>query len=136
MYASYGKKSNNGIDINCYNFDVLEMDCEGSELSILLSLTKRPRNIIVELHPDYFDEKYKDFDTFLILMENKGYKYQFAFGHNGDYLDFQNARKYYNSTNNRTTLKNYRIVDKENLFFLVYPIVITFIYNQFIVNSN
>jgi len=36
-------------------FDVLEMDCEGSELGILERLNIRPRVIIVELHPSMYD---------------------------------------------------------------------------------
>lgn len=34
-------------------FDVLEMDCEGAELSILGSMTCDPRLLIVETHPDH-----------------------------------------------------------------------------------
>jgi hypothetical protein len=102
------------------------MDCEGSELSILSSLTKRPRNIIVELHPRHFPQKYKDFDVFINLMETKGYKYQFAYGHNGDYLDIEYARKYYNSTNVRGN--NDSCSEERNLhFFGACPIVVTFI---------
>lgn len=126
VYGSYGESSKKNIDINNYDFDVLEMDCEGSELSILQSLTKRPRNIIVELHPRHFDEEHKDFDNFLRLMEKKGYKYQFAYGHNGDYLDIQYARKYYNSTN--TLREDHSCIEERNIhFFGACPIVVTFI---------
>jgi hypothetical protein len=34
--------------------DVLEMDCEGSELGILRGLQIRPRVLIIELHPTMF----------------------------------------------------------------------------------
>jgi hypothetical protein len=126
VFGSYGESSKNNIDINTYDFDVLEMDCEGSELSILSSLTKRPRNIIVELHPRHFPQEYKDFDVFLNLMETKGYKYQFAYGHNGDYLDIEYARKYYNSTNVRGN--NDSCSEERNQhFFGACPIVVTFI---------
>lgn len=37
------------------NCDVLEMDCEGSEYSILRQLEQRPREIIVEIHPHRFE---------------------------------------------------------------------------------
>ena len=33
------------------NCDVLELDCEGAEVSILKGLTQRPRVLIVEVHP-------------------------------------------------------------------------------------
>jgi hypothetical protein len=129
VYSSNGESSKKNIDINNFEFDVLEMDCEGSELSILSSLTKRPRNIIVELHPRHFSEEYKDFDVFLALMERKGYKYQFAFGHNGDYLDIKWARKYYNS--NQMLLETDRCIEDRNVhFFGACPIVVTFINNS------
>jgi len=35
--------------------DVLEMDCEGSELGILEGMQIRPRVLIVELHPTMYD---------------------------------------------------------------------------------
>jgi hypothetical protein len=129
VFGSYGESSKNNIDINNFDFDVLEMDCEGSELSILSSLTKRPRNIIVELHPRHFPHEYKDFDVFLNLMETKGYKYQFAYGHNGDYLDIEYARKYYNSTNFRGNNESC-IEDRSVHFFGACPIVVTFIYDS------
>jgi hypothetical protein len=129
VFGSYGVSSNNNIDINNYDYDVLEMDCEGSELSILSSLTKRPRNIIVELHPRHFPQEYKDFDVFLNLMLTKGYNYQFVYGHNGDYFDIEYARKYYNSTNvqgNNDSCNEDRSVH----FFGACPIVVTFIYDS------
>jgi hypothetical protein len=121
VFKAYGESSKHNIDINTYDFDVLEMDCEGSELTILSSLTKKPRNIIVELHPEHFPKEYKDFDVFLDLMETKGYKYQFAYAHNGDYLDIEYARKYYNSNNVKGCSH------ERNLhFFGACPIVVTF----------
>jgi hypothetical protein len=133
VFESYGESSSNNIDINNYDFDVLELDCEGSELSILSSLTKRPRNIIVELHPKHFPQEYKDFDVFLNLMVTKGYKYQFAYGHNGDYLDINYARKYFNSTNVIGNSDSC-IEDRSVHFFGVCLIVVTFIYDS-ITNS-
>ena len=128
VFGSYGESSKKNIDINNYDFDLLEMDCEGSELSILSSLTKRPRNIIVELHPTNFPQEYKDFDVFLNLMATKGYKYQFAYGHDGDYLDIEYARKYYNSTNVKGD--NSCIEDRSVHFFGACPIVVTFFYDS------
>jgi hypothetical protein len=129
VFESYGESSNNNIDINNYDYDVLEMDCEGSELSILSSLSKRPRNIIVELHPRHFSQEYKDFDVFVALMETKGYKYQFAYGHNGDYLDIDYARNCYNSTN-VLGHSDSCIEDRSVHFFGACPIVVTFIYDS------
>jgi len=125
VFVSYGESSKRNLDINGYDFDVLELDCEGSELSILSSLTKQPRNIIVELHPREFPEKFKKFDAFLNLMLEKGYKYQFAYGHDGDYLDIDYARRYYEGS-----LNDFSIENRKLHFFAVRPIVVTFIYQS------
>lgn len=128
IFDSYGKSSQNNVDINRYEFEILELDCEGSELSILSSLSKCPRNIIVELHPRHFHEDYRDFDKFINFMNEKGYEYLFAYGHNGDPLDIEYARKYYNSTN--TSGINDECIEDRNIhFFSSCPIVITFAYN-------
>lgn len=134
VYEAYGEIIDNNINLNDFDFDILELDCEGSELSILTSLTKRPRNIIVELHPKHFDEKYKDFNNLLMLMEEKEYKYLFAYGHGGDYLDIEDAREYYNSTNAQGE-KDSCIEDRNRHFFGVCPIVVTFIYRPLITEN-
>ena len=67
-----------------------------------------------------------DFDVFLNLMGTKGYKYQFAYGHNGDYLEIEYARKYYNST--KIQDNNDSCAEERNLhIFGACPIVVTFI---------
>lgn len=133
VYGVYGESSKKNVDVNDFQFDVLELDCEGSELSILFNLNKKPRNIIVELHPGLFIEDYKDyqdFDYFLKFMGSKGFEYQFAYGHNGDYLDIQYARLYFNSSS-ILAKRDYFVGNRELHFFNSVPIVVTFIYNQF-----
>lgn len=128
VFNSYGTSSKEIIDINDFDFDVLEMDCEGSELSILQSLYKNPKYIIVELHPWLFDHHYRDFDNFLHYMMSKGYQYHFSYGQNGDYLDISYARKYYNFSSSRT-----QSTCSENLelhYFGSCPIVVTFAYKS------
>lgn len=45
---------NEGVDINQVpSCDVLELDCEGSEIEILDRMTRRPRAIRVEYHENY-----------------------------------------------------------------------------------
>lgn len=112
---SWGKSSMDMVDINQYDFDVLEMDCEGSELSIIQSLKKYPNYIIIELHPWHFDSHYYEFDDFLSLMDNKGYTFHFAYGHDGDYLDFNYARHLYNSSKQKIHSHPMPIVRK-NIF--------------------
>ena len=53
--------------------DVLEMDCEGSELGILKGMQIRPRVLIVELHPTRYDAP--DAAIFVVeLIEEMGYE--------------------------------------------------------------
>jgi len=129
IHDSWGSCNSINIDINKYDFDVLEMDCEGSELSIIQSLKKTPRNIIVELHPGHFPIEYRNFDVFENLMRDMGYEYLFAYGHSGDYLDRNSARNYYNSKSTSGNIYGC-IEDKVNHYFMVCPIVVTFIYSN------
>jgi hypothetical protein len=120
VYDSWGNPSRKQIDINDFEFDILEMDCEGSELSILEGLNKIPKYIIVELHPNFFDVKYQDFNALIEFMDSKGFKYYFAYGHNGDQLTYEDAGKFYN-INNDLDLERVN-----NYYFGVTPIVVTF----------
>ena len=64
--------------------DVLELDCEGSELEILANMKIRPRNIIVELHPwEYPSEPMRPVDVLL----NLGYEIRYIAGHDGIHTD-------------------------------------------------
>lgn len=60
--------------------DVLELDCEGSEIDILEDLSIRPRVVIVELHP-------YNFDTYpekpVKILSEYGYEVALKFGHDG-----------------------------------------------------
>lgn len=58
------------IDINKMSFDVLELDCEGSEIEILNTLSAKPRHIIVEMHPMFREVNIAEF---LKMMSLKGY---------------------------------------------------------------
>jgi hypothetical protein len=49
--------------------DILEMDCEGSEISILERLTHTPSWIVVETHPNLG----ADTDVVLSLLEQIGH---------------------------------------------------------------
>jgi hypothetical protein len=55
IYGSENQKTTKLIEINHMDFDILELDCEGSEVEILKDLTARPRHIIVEMHPNLRD---------------------------------------------------------------------------------
>lgn len=129
VIGSYGTPSKVNIDINDYDFDILEMDCEGSEISILSSLIKRPDFIIVELHPYAFKNEYSeysDFDRFIEFMREKKYIFDFAFGHDGDWLTLSDAIIHYNHCKENT-----KKLIKDQFVFRVCPIVITFKKNNF-----
>ena len=61
------------------NCDVLELDCEGSEESILENMVIRPRIIIAEIHP----KTHKSPDSVVNILINMGYKIIQQSGHNG-----------------------------------------------------
>lgn len=122
---SYGQSVNEFVNINDFEFDVLELDCEGCELSTLQNLSKRPRAIIVELHPLNFDSNYNNFDTILNLMSIMGYKLEFCYGHNGDFIDNGKVELIYNSISKNG---NYNLfTEEESHFFTLLPLVCTFI---------
>lgn len=52
------------------DYDVLEMDCEGAEMSIIESLEYRPRVIVVESHP----ENNSSSEKVQRLLQNRGYE--------------------------------------------------------------
>jgi len=60
--------------------DVLELDCEGSEIDILSESTIQPRAIITELHPWEFQETP---DDLLEILAERGYEINHRFGHDG-----------------------------------------------------
>jgi hypothetical protein len=66
--------------------DVLEMDCEGSELGILEGMQIRPRVLIVELHPTRYDAPNA---TPVELIEEMGYEMVYWSTHNGERMSEQ-----------------------------------------------
>lgn len=84
VYGHQNQKTSNMIDINQFEFDVLELDCEGSEIEILYDLKIKPRHIIVEMHPMFRAIK---IDDFLEEMKKKGYKLLRIYTVNGDLVN-------------------------------------------------
>jgi len=60
--------------------DVLELDCEGSEIDILYNMDISPRVIIMEIHPWQFSD---DFDVIMKYLSDIGYEIRHRFGHDG-----------------------------------------------------
>lgn len=81
IYGNQNQQSTNFIDINKMKFDVLELDCEGSEIEILRDLSVRPRHIIVEMHPSARDI---NISIFLLEMKSKCYKLEKIYTVNGE----------------------------------------------------
>jgi len=60
--------------------DVLELDCEGSEIDILERIENPPNTLIIEIHPWNFQ---KDPEYLFELLNNNGYEIQSRYGHDG-----------------------------------------------------
>ena len=94
LYGSKNQQSSKIIDINQFDFDILELDCEGSEIEILRDLTARPRHIIVEMHPIF---RNIDIYVFLDSMRNKGYDQGKAYTINGESVNSEDVHGYFAS---------------------------------------
>jgi len=70
--------------------DILELDCEGSEIEILRSMTIRPRAIIVEIHPFLFAE---DPAWVTDRLAELGYRIVYRSGHDGIEIDDNDLQK-------------------------------------------
>ncbi|HIJ07425.1 FkbM family methyltransferase, partial [Methanocalculus sp.] len=70
--------------------DVMELDCEGSEVEILRSMTIRPRAIIVEIHPFLFAEDPAWVTDRLVEL---GYRIVYSSGHDGTEIDDDDLHK-------------------------------------------
>jgi hypothetical protein len=92
IYGNSTQQSTQMIDISKLKFDILELDCEGSEIEILRDLIARPRHIIVEMHPMFREI---DIDDFLESMNNKGYKLSTVYTVNGEVISRENIHKYF-----------------------------------------
>lgn len=60
--------------------DVLELDCEGSEIDILKQLEIQPRAIILELHPWEYSESIREP---IKILQEEGYEILYRYGHDG-----------------------------------------------------
>jgi cellulose biosynthesis protein BcsQ len=114
VYGEHGQHSKKMIDINNKDFDVLELDCEGSEIEILRDLLVRPRHIIVEMHPM---NREININKFLEQMKNKGYKLGKIFTVNGDSVIINNLDNYF-STEFIDKMKNNEISWGDGLLVL------------------
>jgi len=80
------------IDLNMFEFDVLELDCEGSEVSIIKNLTQKPKHIIVEMHPTLVEI---NFDKFNNELKEKNYFLNYAFTIAGEKVDIDSVNKFF-----------------------------------------
>lgn len=103
IYGQHNLQSTRIIDINKMKFDILELDCEGSEIEILRGLYVRPRHIIVEMHPMYRD---LNINIFLDEMQSKDYILEKIYTVNGDLVSYDNLDKYFRSEFIEKMVKN------------------------------
>jgi len=92
VYGESKQQTTRVTNINELKFDILELDCEGSEIEILRDLTARPRHIIVEMHPMFRDI---DIDGFLEMMKSKGYLLANIYTVNGDVVNTNNINVFF-----------------------------------------
>lgn len=74
--------------------DVLELDCEGAEYTILEKMEIRPRVLLVELHPWSYSG---DPAEILKQIDNIGYKFSEFRDNHGNNYDYNNFVEYLNS---------------------------------------
>jgi hypothetical protein len=103
------------INFNSLDFDILELDCEGSEVELLASLYKKPRFILVEFHP-----MLRNMDYFAISsdLSRKGYKLIQAYTVTGNIVEIDRVHDYFNESNLKKLKENSNVGD--------YLLVLTF----------
>lgn len=80
------------FNINDFKYiDILELDCEGSEVEILESMNIKPKYIIVELHPNLI---YINFKILNKIMSDKGYYVILAKTVSGENISIQKLNDY------------------------------------------
>jgi hypothetical protein len=98
------------LDINLFDFDVLELDCEGSEIEILESMTAMPKYIIVEMHPH---KRKIDIEKFNIDLRLKGYNLVQIFTVSGKGVPEGGYKEYFNHSTIQTinSTRNGKVLD-------------------------
>jgi len=90
LYGEISNKSSFKNPSDLKNCDVLEMDCEGSELEIITKMTIRPRVIIVEVHPWYYP---KNSNGILQILDDLSYSIEYCSTHDGTIISVSEATK-------------------------------------------
>lgn len=86
------EETNNELKINLfdYDFDILELDCEGAEIEIIKSLyygNKLPRMVYVEVHPWNYEPEFSTYNGFNELLLNLNYRLVMSFSEFGEIVD-------------------------------------------------
>jgi hypothetical protein len=96
--TAYGSKryySNNCVNLLDFDFDILELDCEGSEIEILTDLNFFPKTIIVEMHPHLVNINFEEFNLFLV---GKGYEMTFSYTVFGESINKSEVSDYFSDS--------------------------------------
>lgn len=115
----YGKPQNDLVkyDINSFEYDVLELDCEGSEIDIINELTYLPRFLIIEFHPMF---RKMNYDSIISTLKRKSYSTKFAYTIEGEEISLSNCRDFFTEARvlhlieNKTYGKNLIVITFES----------------------
>lgn len=80
------------------NCDVLELDCEGSELEIIQEMEIRPRVLLIELHPWAWDQRP---EAIVDELKSKGYNIDYKADHDGTPLESEDFQRLLLDSNNQ-----------------------------------
>lgn len=127
VYGKSSQVSNQFINIDNFKFDILELDCEGSEIEILSELYVKPRHIIVEMHPFFRRIILQDF---LKLMYYKGYKIEAAYTVSGKEISLDNIDYYFSDS-----VVN-KLIGTKSYWGPVLDLIIVLLFSNISSNSN
>lgn len=96
VYGPRDQVSSMRINIHDYDFDLLELDCEGCEYEILLNLEAKPKFIIVETHPNII---YININELISTLNRKGFRLKIANTVNGINVNLDEVLRYFTSSN-------------------------------------
>lgn len=95
VYGPRDQVSSYRTNISDFDFDILELDCEGCEYDVLLNLEAKPKFIIVETHPNIV--KF-NINKLLLVLKRKGYQLKIANTINGNNVKLEEINNYFSNS--------------------------------------
>ena len=103
VYGHFDQHINNQVNVNDFEVDVLELDCEGAEIEILENLKIQPEYIIVEMHPTIIKINY---NSLMDMMALKNYQLVSSKNVIGQEITNDELASYFDSNEVLRKLKN------------------------------